>query len=205
MFKKIKYFKDKPVTADILDLVVLCLITFIIAKIITSYVILNGHVPSGSMENTIKTGDRIIANRMAYWSSDPQRGDIVVFYSPDDEAIGDMVHFVKRVIGLPGDKIKIQRVGSVDTPELMVNKLFINGKEVEEPYLTDAIDETFPEVTVPEGCYFMLGDNRNKSRDSRFWTNKFVPRDEVLGKVVLKYSLNPSNFHFKTIESYNKY
>lgn len=199
MFKNFKFFKDKPVLADVLDLIVLCIVTFIIAKLITSYIILNGYVPSGSMEKTIMTGDRIIANRLSYVNKDIQRGDIVVFYSPDDKAAGEKVHFVKRVIGLPGDEIKIQD-----------NKLFINNQQVDEPYLT--VDTNFnwpnnglPYYKVPEDHYFMMGDNRNHSEDSRKWDNTFVPREDILGKVVLKYSLSPKNFHFKRIYGYNEY
>lgn len=194
MFQKLKFVKDKPYLADFLDLVALCAITFVIAKLLTTFVILNGYVPSGSMENTIMTDDRIIANRLAYINSDPKRGDIVVFYSPDHLAKGEKVHFVKRVIGVPGDEIKI-----------MDNKLYINGKQVEEPYLLQETKDNWPAVRVPEGKYFMLGDNRNNSDDSRKWTIKFVDRKDILGKVFLKYSLKPSRFHFSIVKSYNDY
>ena len=83
MVNKIKYFKDKPVLAEIIDLIIICIIALMIGKLLITYIILTGYVPSGSMETTIMTGDRILADRMAYWNAEPERGDIVVFYAPD--------------------------------------------------------------------------------------------------------------------------
>lgn len=168
-------------------------------------------VPSGSMKPTILEGDRIFVNKLAYglkfpfttwhiarWDA-PKRGEIVVFYSPEDG-----VRMVKRVVGLPGD-----------TVQLIDNRLYINGEDVEdEPldtvyrdalapaergtyrYFAELLGEhphpvitrrdargmarNFGPVTVPAGQYFMLGDNRDFSRDSRFF--KFVPEDQIVGR-----------------------
>ena len=195
MLGNLKFFEDKQKIADILDLVIICIVTFIIAKLITTFVILNGHVPSGSMENTIMTGERIIANRLAYNENKlPQRGDIVVFPSPDDKANGVIKYYVKRVIGLPGETVEVKD-----------GKVYINDTPIDEPYIAEEPRRNSGPYTVPEGHYFMMGDNRNHSGDSREWTHTYVPREDIIGKVVFKYSLNIKNLHFKKVESYKEY
>lgn len=143
------------------------------AFLINTFVIINAVVPTGSMENTIQVDDRLIGLRFAYWNSDPQRGDIVIFKFPDDEK----ENYIKRVVGLPGDHIKITN-GVIE----------INGKVWEDGYAKEAWDFTSDqEYVVPKDSYFMLGDNRNSSEDSRFWNNKYVHKDKILGKAVLRY------------------
>lgn len=194
MVEKIPYFKDKPKLADFLDLVVVCVITLIVGLLLNHFIILVGYVPSGSMENMIMTGDQILANRTAYWNSDPQRGDIVVFYAPDEKAAGNIVHYVKRVIGLPGEVVTIQD-----------GYVYIDGILLEEPYLEFPTDSGDGSYLVPEGHYFMLGDHRTDSADSRAWDNKYVPLEDIQGKVFLKYSLRLDNLHAAWISSYNEY
>lgn len=147
-------------------------IALVIAFIISRYVIVNAHIPTPSMEKTIMVKDRLIANRLQYLFKDPQRGDIVVFKYPDDESW----LYVKRVIGLPGETVQIKD-GAV----------YIDGNKIEEPYLAEPMIGNFGPVTVPEGKYFMLGDNRNNSKDSRYWQNKFVSKEKILGKAVFRY------------------
>lgn len=146
----------------------------VIAVLINSFVIVNATVPTGSMENTIMPGDRIIALRLTYYVSSPERGDIVVFRYPDDES----VLYVKRVIGLPGETIEVKDgevyINNSDTP--------LDDSFVKEQPLGD-----FGPYEVPEDCYFMMGDNRNNSQDSRYWVNKYVEKDKILGKVYFKY------------------
>ncbi len=160
--------------------IIACLI---IAKFITSYIIVNARVPSASMENTIMTNDRLIANRLAYIFDDPQRFDVMVFIAPDEP---DKL-YVKRVIGIPGD-----------TVEIIDGELYINSELIEENYLKDEqmygfggfdIDQPYNDgpYYVPEAHYFMLGDNRNNSLDSRDWMNTYVPEESVLGKAVFTY------------------
>ena len=146
----------------------------ILAALVDSFLIVNATVPTGSMENTIMTGDRILALRTSYWFGDPERGDVVVFEYPDDPT-GETL-YVKRIIGLPGDTVEV-RGGEV----------LVNGEALAEPYIKEVTEGDFGPYTVPEDGYFMMGDNRNKSLDSRFWTNKFVTEDQILGKVVLRY------------------
>ena len=146
----------------------------VIAVLINSFVIVNATVPTGSMENTIMPGDRIIALRLTYYVSSPERGDIVVFRYPDDES----VLYVKRVIGLPGETVEVKDgevyINNSDTP---LDDSFVNEQPVGD----------FGPYEVPEGCYFMMGDNRNNSQDSRYWVNKYVEEDKILGKVYFKY------------------
>ena len=126
------------------------------------------------MEHTISVGDRVIGNRLAYTLGDPQRGDIAIFKFPDDES----QLFIKRVIGLPGDKIQI------------INGLvYVNdsAEPLEEDYLPEEPTGDFGPFYVPEDSYFMLGDNRNYSKDSRLWENTYVKRDKVLAKAALRY------------------
>ena len=197
MIKGLKCFKDKPKLAEFFDFLLICTIIVVLVKILTLFIILTGYVPSESMENLILKEDRILANRMAYWNSGPERGDIAVFYSPDDKAMGNEKYFVKRVIGLPGETVTIKD-----------NKVYIDEKLIKEVYLPDDMVTTAPNegvYRVPEGHYFMMGDNRTNSHDSRTWTNHYVPLEDICGKVFFKYSLKLSNFHFKTISSYHDY
>lgn len=146
----------------------------ILAFLIDTFVIVNAKIPSGSMENTIMTGDRVFGNRLAYKFSDPKRFDIIIFKYPDDES----QLFIKRIIGLPGETVEIHD-----------GNIYINGSDtpLEDVDIKEPMEGSFGPYTVPEGCYFVMGDNRNNSRDSRYWENTFVSEDEILGKAVLRY------------------
>ena len=146
----------------------------VIAVLINSFVIVNATVPTGSMENTIMPGDRIIALRLTYYVSSPERGDIVVFRYPDDES----VLYVKRVIGLPGETVEVKD-----------GEVYINNSDtpLDDSFVKEQPVGDFGPYEVPEGCYFMMGDNRNNSADSRFWNNKYVKRDKIEGKAVFRY------------------
>ena len=194
MVEKIPYFKDKPKLADFVDLAIVCVITLIIGLLLNQFVILVGYVPSGSMENLIMTNDQILANRTAYWFSDPQRGDVVVFYAPDEKAVGNTTHYVKRIIGLPGETVTIDQ-----------GLVYIDGKLLEEPYLEFPTRSGDGVYIVPEGHYFMMGDHRTDSADSRVWKHKYVPLEDIQGEVFLKYSLRLDNLHAAWIPSYDEY
>ena len=146
----------------------------IIAVLINRFVLINARVPSASMENNIMTGDRLFGYRLAYVTEEVERGDIVIFKFPDDES----QLFIKRVIGLPNETVTI-----ID------GKVYIddNKEPLYEPYLAQEMVGTFGPYEVPENCYFMLGDNRNYSRDSRFWENTYVSKDKILGKALFRY------------------
>lgn len=154
----------------------------ILAFLIDTFVIVNAQIPSGSMENTIMTGDRVFGNRLAYKFSDPKRFDIIIFKYPDDES----QLFIKRIIGLPGETVEIHD-----------GNIYINGSDtpLEDVDIKEPMEGSFGPYTVPEGCYFVMGDNRNNSRDSRYWENTFVSEDEILGKAVFRYwPLNKMKF-----------
>lgn len=151
-------------------------IAIIAALLINNFILLNARVPSGSMENTIMTGDRLFGFRLSYLFSNPERGDIVIFKYPDDES----VNYIKRIIGLPGETVTIKD-----------GKIYINHSDtpLKEDYLKEewVRANTDMEFTVPEGYYFMLGDNRNNSKDSRYWNNTYVARDKILAKAIFRY------------------
>ena len=146
-------------------------------------------IPSASMEPTLRCArpaagcdatfsDRVIANRLAYRFRDPHRGDIVVFNAPEAAArqCSEGGTFVKRIIGLPGEVVS-ERNGDV----------YIDGKQLKEPYVDsrrrDAMTRTWPRI--PSGRYFVMGDNRAASCDSRTWGT--VPRKNLIGPVLLTY------------------
>lgn len=152
------------------------LLALLLAWVVNSFVLVNATVPTGSMENTIMPKDRIVALRLSYLTSSPQRGDVIIFRYPDD-LTGETL-YVKRVIGLPGE-----------TVEVTGGKVYIDGSEtgLDEPYTKEDAIGDFGPYEVPEGCYFVMGDNRNNSLDSRYWQNTYVPEDQILGKVIFRY------------------
>ena len=149
-------------------------VAVLLAFLINHFLLVNVYVPTGSMENTIMAGDRILALRTSYWFSDPERGDVVVFEDPDDPT-GKTLD-VKRIIGVGGDTVEVKD-----------GDVLVNGQVQDEPYIKEITEGDFGPYHVPEGCYFMMGDNRNKSLDARFWENTYVEKDAILGKVVLRY------------------
>lgn len=166
--------KKNSLGRELMEDVIMVLVVLVVVFLIKNFVLINAVIPSGSMENTIMTGDRVFGNRLAYRFGDPERGDIAIFRYPDDES----ELYIKRVMGLPGDTIEIKD-----------GLLYLNNSEepLAEPYLKEIPTGDFGPYQVPEGCYFMLGDNRNKSNDSRMWENTYVTRENVLAKAVFRY------------------
>ena len=156
---------------EIMSWVIPFAIALVAALLIKNFLIINADVPTGSMENTIMPRDRLIGNRLAFLKSTPERGDVVIFHYPDDEE----ELYVKRVIGLPGEEVRIED-----------GKIYIDGDEtpLEEDYLKEEWTvATGPYLfEVPDDCYLVLGDNRNDSWDARYWDNKYVSIDKILGK-----------------------
>lgn len=161
---------------EILSWIMIIVLAVVIAWFLNTFIIANSRVPTGSMENTIMSKSRVIGSRLSYLASDPERGDVVIFHFPDDPT--GKTYFVKRVIGLPGETVTI-----ID------GKVYIDGSEtpLDEPYLPEPMEGSYGPYTVPEGCYFMLGDNRNNSMDARFWDHKFVEKDQIIAKVLFSY------------------
>jgi len=185
-------------------------VVLVIALFILTFIVQPFRIPSESMEHTLLVGDFLLVNKMAYappgsWNwllpyRTVQRGDIIVFHFPPDPP----EHVVKRVIGLPGDHVHLEK-----------GLAWVNGRRLDEPWVVfepsypDDFRDSFPtelytdpgvdarwwmqmrtevregDLVVPPDCYFVLGDNRNFSRDSRYWG--FVPRDHLVGRPFVIY------------------
>lgn len=184
--------------------------TLIIAVFVVTFIVQAFQIPSESMENTLLIGDYLLVDKLhfgqdGFWDKvipyrPVRRGDIIVFHYPVDPS----VHFVKRVVGIPGDKIR-----------LIDRRVFVNGVPLNEPYVHyfrphDSYRDEFPrldlsvmpsvsgtwwtqmqklvddnQLIIPEGNYFVMGDNRDDSLDSRYWG--FVPRENIVGRPLLIY------------------
>jgi signal peptidase I len=150
-------------------------IAAVLALFLSFFVIANAVVASGSMENTIMTGERIICNRLAYSFSDPQRFDIVLFEYPYG---GEPIAYVKRIIGLPGE-----------TVEIIEGKVHIDSSAapLDDSFVLEAPRGNYGPFYVPAGHYFVLGDNRNNSSDSKSWKEPFISADTFIGKALFSY------------------
>ena len=167
-------------------------VALVLALLIRTFVVQAFKIPSGSMEPTLEIGDHILVNKFIYgikipfthlsfgaWTQ-PKRGEVIVFIYP----LEPEKDFIKRVIGVPGDTVRIVN-----------KKLYINGAEAQDPHAVYKEDtllpgdaqkrDNFGPITVPPGKIFVLGDNRDRSLDSRFWG--FVPLEEVKGKAFIIY------------------
>jgi signal peptidase I len=170
-------------------------IAVLLALVIRSLVVQAFTIPSGSMMDTLLVGDYILVNKFLYgpelplvdWRMaairDPQRGDIIVFRYPQDEKRD----FIKRIVATPGERVQIRG-----------HQVFVNGRPLQEPYTKHADSGTArggdaycgyaygcEPTTVPPDAYFVMGDNRDNSQDSRYWG--FVKRDKIKGKAFLIY------------------
>ena len=208
--------KKAKIKKEIISWIKIVAIAFVMAIIITKVIIIKTEVVSGSMIPELEIEDHVIGNRLAYLFSDPERGDVIFFEYPKsykeldaidpeltfclDRKLGDTeprYHdesdiFVKRVIGLPGEKVEIKK-----------GKIYINDSEtpLDEPYLNSKPKGNYGPYYVPEDCYFCLGDNRDISVDAREWDNniddpsspdydpdrfRFVHKDKIYAKDWLK-------------------
>jgi len=181
--------KNKSVFREYAEAIV---VAAILALFIRTFVVQAFKIPSGSMKNTLLVGDHLLVNKFLYGTHipftnmilmpirDPKRGDIIVFKYPEDES----KDFIKRVIGTPGDVVQI-----------IAKKVYINGKPIPEPYTIYRDDQILPKsmdakdnfgpIFVPPRKYFMMGDNRDRSHDSRFWG--FVDESKIIGKAMVLY------------------
>lgn len=121
-------------------------------------------------------GDRILVNRLSYIFGEPQRGDIVTFIYPDD----GKTLYLKRIIGLPGETISGKE-----------GVIYIDGEPLKDDFTEEVSYDNFGPYTVPKGSYFMMGDNRTDSWDSRYWTHKFVKLEDIIGKAEVSYFPHP--------------
>lgn len=166
--EQIEEEKEKTTFKDMLQVIVAA---FVLAFLLKTFVVGNFWIPSESMVPTIEVNDKVIVTNFSYWFNEPERGDVIVFKYPMDPK----TDYIKRCIGLPGE-----------TVEFKDSQLYINGEAVDEPYLPDdLVFEDYGPVEVPEGQYFMCGDNRNHSADSRVWG--FLEEDLIIGKAQIIY------------------
>ena len=188
-----KEAKRKAFIEEVVSWVKSFVIMFCVALFLTRFIIINAVIPSGSMEDTIMTHDRLIGARFSYWFAEPERGDIVIFHYPVDEKR----IYIKRIVGLPGETVRIRDSG-----------IYINDSDqpLPEGYLKEEweVMNTDFEFHVPENSYLMLGDNRNWSEDARYWAENavnegladtmeeaepysYVRKDKILGKAIFTY------------------
>jgi signal peptidase I len=155
-------------------------IAFIVAMVVRTFFIQAFRIPSESMVPTLLAGDHLLVEKITYRFREPRRGEVIVFKFPLDKD----KDYIKRVIGLPGDIVEIR------------NKVvYLNGKPLKEPYTIHIDPNVIPKelsprdffgpVKVPENSFFVMGDNRDNSFDSRFWG--FVPKKDVIGKALIIY------------------
>lgn len=154
-------------------LFILCL-TIIFTFLLQKFIIETRYIPTASMVPTIQVNQRIIVNKFIYRFGEPSRGDVIVFSPPLDNNDTEK-DYIKRVVGVSGDRVEIKD-----------GKLFINNKEQVEPYIFEEVNYNYGPVEIPEGCLFVLGDNRNKSYDSHLW-NQWLKVEDVKGKAFFTY------------------
>lgn len=172
--KHSKKKQSNPKTAAMIrDLITVVIIPIAIVYFLVRVLFLTSVVQSGSMEPTIMTKDIAVGNAVAYKVREPQRGDIVYVKNASTEE----KLYVKRIIGMPGETVSFKD-----------GYVYINGQKLDEPYISEDVetncDKTFE---VPEGCYLVLGDNRENSRDSRYWDNPYVKESEIKGKIIMNF------------------
>ena len=180
--------KHRSTTRSVIEWIAVIGGALIVALVIKTFLIQAFYIPSGSMETTLEIGDRVLVNKLSYRVHDVNRGDLVVFEAAEGEgdcgqpvnqaaataAEGGIKDLIKRVIGLPGDVV-----------EGRDGQLLVNERILVEPYLDEGVTTSdFAPVTVPEGCVWVMGDNRGDSRDSR----SFGPIDEdhIVGRAFVR-------------------
>jgi signal peptidase I len=146
------------------SILVALLILLVIFTVVSSFTL-----EGSSMEPTAYNGQSVVKFKAAYWFGDPQRGDVITFEHPYEHQ-----GLIKRVIALPGEWVEVTR-----------DNVYINDEPLEEPYTQGINDPTYPRTQVPENSYFVMGDNRSRSTDSRSWG--VLPRENITGKAWLVY------------------
>jgi signal peptidase I len=197
LFRKKKVFENpqKKKKSQLRDWTEALIVAAILALIIRTFVVQAFKIPSGSMEDTLLIGDHLLVNKFIYGTHlpftdepilqvrEPERGDIIVFEFPEDKdkSYFERRDFIKRVIGLPGDTVEIRS-----------KNVYVNGERYITPEavykdgnLTAGPRDNMPPVKVPEDKYFVMGDNRDRSYDSRFWG--FVDASAIKGLAFIKY------------------
>ena len=155
-------------TKKILKAIIIYLNLAIIFVVLFQTVFMLSFIPSGSMEGTIQTNSIVFSTMYDVEEEDLERYDILTFIAPDDPEIT----YIKRLIGLPGETIEVKE-----------GKVYAVGVELDDSFIKGFQNQVGDGIyTVPEDCYFFMGDNRNNSNDSRFWNNPYVPIDNIRAK-----------------------
>lgn len=166
--------RRKRLQRQLIEWAVLLGAALLIALLIKTFLFQSFYIPSASMYPTLKEDDRVLVNKLSYRLHDVNRGDIVVFKAPDGVATDDIEDFVKRVVGLPGE-----------TVEARDGQVYVDGQLLEEPYLPDdVVSPDFGPITLSDNHYWVLGDNRQNSKDSTYFGE--VPGSDIIGRVFLK-------------------
>lgn len=153
---------------------------FLVVTVLARTVFLFALVPTGSMHPTLDEPCYVVSNRLAFRKAGPQRGDIVLF----TRATEDKTIYAKRIVGLPGE-----------TLEIVDGVTYIDGTPLEESYLAEPAESLdFGPFTIPEDSYFLMGDNRNHSYDSRYWEEHFVPESNVLSEILFALHIPGGDF-----------
>lgn len=144
----------------------------VVALLLIHFVIRSFYIPSGSMLPTLEVNDFILVNELIYDFTDPDRGDIVVFHPPPTYT-GEKTDLIKRVVGVENDKIEVKE-----------GHLFVNDVRIQENFILEPMRDSYGPVRVKEGHVFVMGDNRNNSRDSRFSLGQ-IPLPNIVGRTEL--------------------
>lgn len=171
--------KRSHLVREIVETLVLTLLIFVVIH----FVVQSYHVDGTSMEPNLNSNEFVVVNKTAYTFQPPERGDVIVFHYP----LHPSDDYIKRVIGLPGDHIKTD-----------YTHVWVNGQQLDEKYISSAANPGAQEWTVPKNDYFVLGDNRPVSDDSRIWG--FVPKNFIVGKAIVVYWPIPN---WQVINTYN--
>ena len=227
----------KTLLREVIEWIQVIAIAFVVAIFINNVIITNSFIPTPSMETNLPVGSRLFGFRLTYKFTKPKRGDVVIFdygfeckkckemYQKNDnqkcprcgtESKGSKkVHFIKRVIGLPGEHVEVKQDYSIDqelfrdtrladaNAKVPCGHVYINGDRLDEDYLNEpmivgmvglryGVQDRYMnfrevDVLVPEDTYFLLGDNRNNSEDARFWPNQFISMKDIEAKAYLIY------------------
>jgi signal peptidase I len=159
--------RTKSAFREVVETIVFTLLIYFLVR---TFLFENYRVVGSSMFPTLEDNQFLVVNKLAYRLQQPQRGDIIVFRDPHDKER----KLIKRVIGLPGDVLEVRQ-----------GQVFVNDQRLEEPYIQDPARYSRPPSSVPDGQYFVLGDNRNNSSDSSNWGT--LPRENIVGKAWLSY------------------
>ncbi len=154
-----------------LEFIAFAAIAVIAAYLLQLLLVKPFEIPSGSMENILMVGDRVLVNRQSYRFGSPKQGDIIVFTTPQEPG----VDLIKRVIAVGGDRVRIEN-----------GQVFVNDKPLKEPYIRKD-SHNFQERVVPSGTMFVLGDNRPNSLDSRYWKVPWVSDNDIIGQAFMIY------------------